>query len=148
MELPIDEEHNEQMMRVPEPLEVCPPAFFHCKVHHDPQRHGHDPPGGSGARDELREDERRDSLASRLRIGVGDGELGVVNHMRSDVDKGEEDDRPGDHLVEGNVLVKGDDVVQCGSAQQGDKVPADGEQDENDIDMQDESSRASDGYQA
>ena len=141
MQLPVDEEHDEQVMRVPEPLKVCPSAFLNGKEHHGPESRRHDPPSRTGARDELREDERRDHLAGRVVVGVGHGEFGVVDHVGSDVDKGEEDDRPGDHLVEGDVLVKGDEVIERGASEEGDEVPADGEEDKDDIDVEDEGGR-------
>jgi hypothetical protein len=45
------------------------------------------------------------------------------------VDPGEEDDGPGDKLVEGDVLVEGNDVVKRRAAGHGDEVPAHGEED-------------------
>ena len=54
------------------------------------------------------------------------------------------DDRPGGSLVEGDILVERDDIVQGRTAQQGDKVPAYGEEDKGHIDMKNEGS--SPGY--
>lgn len=142
MELPVDEEDDKEVVRVPEPLKVCPPPLLHRKEDHKTKRDGHNPSGRAGARDELGEDEGDDDLAGRVVVCVGDGELGVVDHMRGDVDEGEEDDGPGDHFVERDVLVEGDEVVERGAAEEGDEVAADGEEDEDDIDVQDEGGRA------
>ena len=57
----------------------------------------------------------------------------------------EEDDRPCGGLVKGDVLVERNDMVEGCAAEEGDKVAADGEKDEDDVDMEDESSRTSDG---
>ena len=55
-----------------------------------------------------------------------------------------EDNGPSSRLVESDVLVEGNDVVQGCAAQHGDEVPAYGEQNEGDIDMEDESSSTGD----
>lgn len=55
-----------------------------------------------------------------------------------------EDNCPGGSLVEGNVLVEGNDVVQSCPAQQGDEVPAYREQYEGDIHVEDEGGSPSD----
>lgn len=54
------------------------------------------------------------------------------------MDKRPEDDGPGGGLVEGDVLVEGNDVVQRCPAQHGDEVPAYWEQDEGGIDVKNE----------
>lgn len=55
-----------------------------------------------------------------------------------------EEDGPGGRLVEGDVLVEGDDVVKRCTTQHGDKVAANGKQDEDDINVQDHGGSASD----
>jgi hypothetical protein len=55
-----------------------------------------------------------------------------------DVEGGEEDDGPCGCLVEGDVLVEGDEVVERRATEEGDEVAADGEEDEDDVDMKDE----------
>ena len=66
--------------------------------------------------------------------------------MGEGVNERPEDDGPGGGLVEGDVLVEGNDVVQRGPAQHGDEVPAYREQDEGDVDMENESGSTSDGW--
>ena len=46
-----------------------------------------------------------------------------------------DDDRPGGGLMEGEVFVKGDDVVKGCATEEGYKIAADGEKDEDNIDM-------------
>jgi len=46
--------------------------------------------------------------------------------------------------VKGDVLVERYDVVERCAAEEGDKITADGEKDEDDVDMEDEGSRAGD----
>lgn len=138
MQLPIDEKHNKQMVRVPKALKVRPTAFLHRIPHHHAQRKVHNPPGHTRARREVSRKERNDALPRRRRAGIRQREFGEVDHVRDDVHDGEEDDGPGDHFVEGDVLVEGDDVVEWGAPEEGDEVPADGEEDEDDIDVEDE----------
>lgn len=56
--------------------------------------------------------------------------------MRNGMDPGEENNRPSYQLVEGDVLVKWNDVVQRGPAGHGNEVSAYGEQNECHIDVQ------------
>ena len=55
--------------------------------------------------------------------------------MSDSVDDRPEDDRPGGGLVECDILVEGNDIVQGSPTQHGDEVPANGEQDEGDINV-------------
>lgn len=68
-----------------------------------------------------------------MRARIHFGELGEVDHVRGDVDEGE-DDRPGDRFVESNVLVERDGVVERCASEEGDEVAADGEEDEGQVD--------------
>ena len=144
VELPVDEEHDEEVVRVPEPLEVCTAALLNGEPDHDTEGGGHDPAGRAGASDEVGGDEREQLLACRLRVGVDERELSEVNHVRDDVNDGENDDGPGDGLVERDVLVEGDERVQGRAAKKRDEVAADGEEDKRDIDVEDERSRTRD----
>lgn len=55
--------------------------------------------------------------------------------MRKDVDGGASDDRPGGCLMKSDVLVKRDDLVEGSAAKEGDKIAADGKEDEDDVNM-------------
>lgn len=144
MQLPVDEEDDEQVVRVPEPLEVGAATLLNREPDHDSECGGHDPASGSGTGDEVGGDEREELLARRLRVRVDDRELGEVDHVRDDVDDGEDDDGPGDGLVERDVLVEGDERVQRGPAEERDEVAANGEQDERNVDVEDERSGTGD----
>lgn len=146
VELPVDEEDNEQVVRVPEPLEVRAAAFLNREPNHEAKGDRHNPASGAGAGDEVGCDEREDLLAGRLRVGVDHGKLSEVDHVGDNVHDGEDDDGPGNGLVERNVLVEGDERVQGRAAQQRDEVAANWEEDERDIDVEDERSGTGDRF--
>ena len=58
--------------------------------------------------------------------------------MGDGVNQGEEDDGPGDGLVEGDGLVKGNDPVQGRGTQPGDQGAADRQEDDTRVDMEDQ----------
>ena len=58
--------------------------------------------------------------------------------MGKGVEKGEEDDTPGNGLVEGDGLVEGHDAVEGSRAQPGDEGPADGQEDDARVDVEDQ----------
>ena len=113
--------------------------------HHHAEGGGHDPTRDTGARRKVRGEEGDEALGGGRRVGVGEREFRKVEHVSDDVDDGAEDDGPGGRLVEGDVLVEGDDVVEGRAAQEGDEVPADGEENEDDIDMEDKCGGSGDG---
>lgn len=78
-------------------------------------------------------------------VRVVAGQLVKVDIMSKSVDKREEDDGPGDGLVEGDGLVKGDDAVEGGGAEPGDEGPANGEQDDTRVDVEDQGSATGNG---
>ena len=91
-------------------------------------------------------DEGEDLLARGLCIGVDHGKLGEVDHVGDDVNDGEDDDRPGDSLVERNVLIEGNERVEGRLAKKRDEVTANREKDEGHIDMEDERSRTGNSF--
>lgn len=144
MQLPVDEEHNEQMVGVPEPLKVRAAALLHREPDHDRERGDHNPAGDTRASEEVRPEEVEDHPAGRL--ARRRGEPAEVDHVRGGVNQGAGGDGPAGGLVEGDVLVERDDVVQRGAPEHGDEVPADGQEDERGIDVQDERCRTGDGW--
>ena len=144
MKLPVDEEDNKEMVRVPEALKVGPTPLLNRKPDHDSERKPHDPTGDTRASCEVCQQEDDEPLLGR--VCRRNGEVCKVEHVGDGVNDGPEDDGPGGGLVEGDVLVEGNDVVQRRPAQHGDEVPAYGEQDEGNIDMQNESSSTSDDW--
>ena len=133
MELPVDEEDNEQMVGVPEALEMSPTPLLHRKPDHDSEREPHDP--SRDTRTSRKVGQQKDDEPLLGRFSRLDGEVCEVEHVRDSVNDRPEDDGPGGGLVEGDVLIEGNDVVQGSPAEDGDEVPAYGEQDEGDIDM-------------
>lgn len=138
VQLPVQEEDDEQVVRVPELLEVRATALLDRVPHHDGEGGGHDPAGDAGARREVRDEPDDETFARRLGERVGKREARKVDHVRGDVDEGEETDAPGDGLVEGDVLVERNVRVERRAPEQRDEVPADGQQDERHLDVQDQ----------
>ena len=125
VELPVDEEHDEEVVGVPEPLKVGAATLLDGKPNHDTERSSHDPAGNTGAGDEVCGEEGDDHLASGLRVRVRESELGEVHHVRGDVDERPEDDGPSGRLVECDVLVERNVVVERRAADERDEVAAD-----------------------
>lgn len=145
VQLPVDEEDDEEVVRVPEAVEVGTAALLHREPDHDTERGPHDPASRTGTGREVGHEEGDDTLTGRLRVRVDHGKVGEVDHVCSGVDGREEDDGPGDGFVERDVLVKRDEVVQGGASQEGDEVAADGEEDEDHVDVKDQGRRTGNG---
>jgi hypothetical protein len=62
----------------------------------------------------------------------------------SNVNGCEDDDRPSGGLVEGDVLVKGDDLIERCATEEGNEIAADGEEDEDDVNVEDKGSSTGD----
>lgn len=146
MELPVDEENDEEVVGVPEALKVSPTPFLHREPDHNPQGEPHDPSGDSRASCEVGQ-QKDDEPVLGGTFG-DDGEFCKVKHVSDGVNDRPEDDGPGGSLVEGDILVEGNDVVQRCPAQHGDEVPAYREQDEGDVDMKNKGGSTSDGWQS
>ena len=138
VQLPVEEEDEEQVVRVPEALKVRATRFLSSVPSHDDKRSGHDPASDTGTGGEVGDEEDDEAVARRSGERVGKGELGEVDHVRGDVDEGEEADAPADGLVERDVLVEGNVVVERRAAEERDEVAADGQEDERDLDVQNE----------
>lgn len=144
VELPADEEDDEEVVGVPEPLKVGTAALLDGEPHHGAQSNPHDPSGSTWTGEEVGLKEQDDAVFG---VGAGyDGQAGKVEHVRDGVDKAEEDDGPCRELVEFDVLVEGDEVVEGGATKDGDEVAADRKEDERDVDVQDQSGCAGEGW--
>ncbi len=137
MELPADEENDEEVMSIPEVLKVGMPPFLRGKVDHDGKRDGHNPPGSAGPSGKVGLKEGNELCATCLCGSVGEREFGKVDHVRENVHNSADDNRPGGGLMEGEVLIKRNDLVKGCAAEEGDEIAADGEKDEDDINMKD-----------
>ncbi len=145
VELPADEEDDEEVVGIPEALKVVPAPLLHSKPDHNAEDDGHDPASEAGSGGKVGVEEGDELGATGLGIRVGHRELGEIDHVCPDVHGCAGDDRPCRGLVKGDVLVERDDMIEGCAAEEGDKVAADGEKDEDDVDMKDESSGAGDG---
>jgi len=106
VELPADEEGDEEVVRVPEPLEVGPPPFLDGEVDHREETRVHDPPSRAGSGGEVCSEEGEDLWAHTDRGCVCEREADEVDHVGGGVDDGEREDRPCYRFMEGNVLVE------------------------------------------
>ena len=111
MQLPVDKEHNEEVVRVPEPLKVCTATLLNSKPDHDTESSSHDPAGETRTSNEVRSEEGHDLRAGTHCVGVCQSELGEIDHVCGDVDKTPPDNRPSGGLVERDVLVERNVVV-------------------------------------
>lgn len=145
MQLPVDEENNEQMVGVPKSFKVCPPLLLHSVPDHEEQCKVHDPAGGTWACSKIRNHEDLETFKRGRSIWIDNGEFGKVEHVGDDVDDGADDDGPTGGFVEGYVFVEGDDIVEGSATDEGDEGAADGEEDESDVDMEGESGGTGDG---
>jgi hypothetical protein len=110
---PENEEDDEHVVRVPETLKVGTTRLLSSCDGNGHERKQHDITTPSGTGGEVGEDEAHEAQL------VDGGKLGEVVPMGDGVDPGEEDDGPGNQLVEGDVLVKGNDVVERGATGHG-----------------------------
>jgi hypothetical protein len=106
---PEKEENDEEVVRVPEALEVCATCFLRRCERDGHERDQHDVTAPARTSRKVGKDEAHESQVVRC------GESCQVVPMGDRVNPGEEYDGPCDQLVESNVLVEWDHVVQ-GSA--------------------------------
>ena len=135
MELPANEKYDKEMMGVPEVLKIGAPPFLECEENHDGKDNGHDPTGDTRPGSKVGVEESDKLGTACLCTGVCEGEFGKVDHVCDNVDDGAGNDRPGGGLMESNILVKGDDLVERCATKEGDKIAADGEENEDDINV-------------
>ena len=136
------------MMSIPEPLEVGTTAFLHGKPNHDAETGGHYPPSSTRTSGKVCLQEDEDTLTSSLCIWVKHSEFLEVAHVSGNMDNREQDHGPCGCFVEGDVFVKRNELVQWGPTKEGDEIATDGQKDEDDIGVENESSRTSNGYNA
>lgn len=84
MELPVDEEDDEQVMGIPEPLKVNLALLLACKVSHDSEYDCHNPSCGTRAGGKVHRKEIDEMLA--WTIAHRGSQLVEVHHMSDNVD--------------------------------------------------------------
>lgn len=139
VELPTDEEDDEEMVGIPKLFESSvgtTTTLLHGEPDHYTECSGHDPSSDTGARRKIEGKEFDDWMGCGV-LGEEDGEHRKVVHMRYDVHYREEHDGPSSGDMELDVVVKGDNVIEWRLAKKGDKVAAYWEEDESNIDMED-----------
>ena len=133
-------------MSVPKPFKIGTTAFLHGKPNHDAKTGGHNPASNSRTGGKVCLQEDKNTLTSSLCIWVKHSEFLEVAHVGGNVDNREEDHGPRSCFVEGDVFVKRNELVQWCPTKKGDEIATDGQKDENDIGVENESGRTSDGY--
>jgi hypothetical protein len=138
VELPTDEENDEEMVGVPKLFESSvgtTTTLLHGEPDHYTECDGHDPSSDTGASRKIEGEEFVYRMGCSV-LGEVDGEHRKVVHVRYDVYNREEDDGPSSGHMEFDAIVEGDNVIERRLAKKGDKVAANGEEDESDIDME------------
>lgn len=141
VQLPADEEDDEQVVRIPEPLETSTATLLHGIPNHDTESGSHDPSSCTRTGSKVGKEESHDSLAGVLRIRVNHGEFSKVDHVSTNMDSTTDDNRPGSCLVESDVLVEWNDIIEGCATKERDEVTADREKDESNVNVEDQSSR-------
>jgi hypothetical protein len=135
---PEHKKDDEHVMCVPETLEVRATRLLGSCNGNGHQREQHDVSTPTRSCGEVGEDETHESEFIEC------GEAGEVVPVSNSVDPGEEDDSPGDELVEGDVLVEWDDIIQWRTTGHRDEVPAHWKENKGYINVQYQSCRT--GY--
>lgn len=146
MELPINEEDDEQVVRIPKSLKMGTTVLLDGEKNHCSQCCGHDPTSNSRSRGEVGSKESQKSLSRGLGIRVSNRQLCKIHHMRSDVYDRTDNDRPCRRYMEGDVLVKRNDVVERSATEERNEITANRKKDVNDIHVQDQSCSTGDRY--
>jgi hypothetical protein len=133
MQLPVDEEDNEEMVGVPESLKVLSSLFLSGSPSHSTESNPHDPTSDSGSGLNAEQEEVLDAVGCV--VGRHDGEPDDVDDMSQGMYEGPEDDGPASGLVEGDVFVERNEVVKGRATEEGDEVTADREENEDDVDV-------------
>jgi hypothetical protein len=107
MELPADEDDDENVMGMSEVLEIGTSPFLHGKVNHDGKADGHNPPGSAGPGGKVGPKESNEPRTTCLCGGFGKHKLGKVDHVCHDMHDNADNNGPGGGLMDGGVLVEG-----------------------------------------
>jgi hypothetical protein len=88
-------------------------------------------------------DEEGDALAGGLGTVICHGEAVEIDDVCERVDKTPDEDRPAGSFVQGEIFVERNDGANGRAAQNRDEVAANGEEDEDDVNVQQHGSRTS-----
>lgn len=134
---PEDEEDDEHVVRVPESLVVGASGLLNRGEDHAHEGNQHHVSSPARARGKVG---KQPAVDSKVVLGR---HLGKVVPVGNGVHPREEDNGPGRRDVEGDVLVELDDAVERSLSKERDEGSADGEEDDADIDVEDQSGRSS-----
>ncbi len=85
MELPADEEDDEEVVSIPKVLEISTSPFLRGEVDHNAKADGHNPPGSAGPSGKVGLKEGDKLCATCLCGSVGERKLGKVDHVRENM---------------------------------------------------------------
>lgn len=127
-------------MGIPEPLELGTASLLHSIPHHNTEADQHEPTGPERPNNEVGDDEEFHFFAQGVGIGIGHSQPVKVDNMGQGMYDAPSHNCPCGGLVEGDVLVKRNDIAERGPSEERYEVTADGEENEDDIDVEDERS--------
>lgn len=133
MELPCKEEDEEEVVSVPEPLEVGTAPFLHSKPNHDAKTGSHDPTRSTGTSSKVCPQKYKNALTRSLCIRVKHSEFLEVAHMCGNMDNREYNHRPCCRFMEGDIFVERDELIQGCPAKKRDEITTDGQKDEDNV---------------
>lgn len=147
MQLPAKEKDNEKVVGVPKLFKSSfglSSALLNGKPDHDSESGSHDPAGDTGSGREVENEELNRGRRRTRGSPVNGCEPAEVPHVGSNMHRGEDDNRPGGGDVELDVIIERNDIVQGRLAEERDEIPANWEQNEDDVEMEDECSGTGD----
>lgn len=130
---PEDEEDDKHVVSVPESLVVGSASLLHTGNNHASQGNQHDVSRPARSRYQVGKEETVDT-----KVVLGSN-LSEVVPVSNGVNPAEEEDRPGNGNVEGDVLVELNNAVQWRLTSQGDEGPAHGEQNHGNVEVENQS---------
>jgi hypothetical protein len=133
VELPVDEEDDEQVVGVPELFKVLSSLVLTSVPSHRSKRHPHKPTSDGWTRLNTNEQEVNHSLPSGSRRVNGNPY--DIDDMGECVDKRPDNNGPSYCLMEGDVLVERNDCTNWGTTHERDEVSADWKENEDYIDV-------------
>lgn len=130
---PEEEENDEHVVSIPEALKVCSSRLLGRRENHTHQRNKHDIASPTRSRHKIG---NQPAVDTKL---VLDGDLGKVIPVSNGMDPRPENDGPGGDDVEGDVLVELEDAIERCLSKERDEGSRDGEENDGDVDMEDQS---------
>ena len=112
MELPANEEYDEEVVGIPKLLKIGPAPLLSSIENHDAEGGGHNPTGKAGSSGKVGVEEGDELGTTGLGVSVGQREFSEIDHVSPDVHGREEDDRPCRGLVKSDIFVERNNMVE------------------------------------